>query len=90
MIIPCNNIQHFYFSSLKIFDMVGGRIANCWIEKWTNTKNIEKHLDNRFLLDSITPNEIPEEIKAIHVNKDTLLGVKQLVESIKEDNTWNV
>lgn len=89
-IMPYENIEKFYFSPLKMFDMIGAKLPFIGLKTGQIKDICESDFSNDFLLETSSSDEIITKIETIRSNSDCYKSMKLLLETKSENYSWDV
>jgi len=89
-IMPYENIDNFYFSPLKMFDMIGARLPFIGTKIGQIESIVQQDFNDDFYLETTSPDEIISKINHIRNDKKCYQSMKKLIISASEKHTWDV
>ena len=88
-IMPYENMDNFYFSPLKLFDMIGAQLPFIGLKIGQIESICLQDFNNNFLLNTASPDEIISRINYLRNNKDTYHCMKNLLIYKTKNHTWD-
>jgi len=89
-IMPYENIDNFYFSPLKMFDMIGAGLPFVGLRTGQIEKICQQDFNNDFLLETTSADEIISKINYIRNDKECYQSMKNLINGNSQKHTWNI
>lgn len=89
-IMPYEEIEQFYFSPLKMFDMIGAGLPFIGLKIGQIDEICSAHLNQHFLISQATPKNLAQDIQNIKSDPRLYNQMKRSVLNIREKHTWDV
>ena len=89
-VMPYNRIKHFYFSPLKMYDMIGAGLPFLGLKVGQIEELCSKELNQDFMLNDTTGCLLANSIKSLHENTERYATMKVLVSKASGNHTWDV
>lgn len=87
-IMPYENMNNFYFSPLKMFDMIGAGLPFIGTNQGQIHDICTVALDDSFLIDDCSPSALAEQITTIANSPELYAKMKAIVAAARTDMTW--
>lgn len=88
-IMPYDRLEHFYFSPLKMYEMLGAGLPFVATGIGQIAEYCESHLDGRFMFESPSTNDMSRAIDSIRDEPGELSGMQSLVRAGSKGCSWS-
>lgn len=88
-IMPYHTMDNFYFSPLKMYDMIGAELPFLGTGQGQIAKICNEHLSSDFLLQNSTISESAKQILQLSTRPETLCSMKIRLKELKPHVTWH-
>lgn len=88
-IMPYDNLKRFYFSPLKMFDMIGSGLPFIGLNSGQISELATDYLDASFLVAASDPHIYAERIQELAHNPDEMSKMSSLVTQARGKMTWD-
>lgn len=87
-IMPYEKREHFYYSPLKMYDLIGAGLPFIGTSIGQVSEFCSEHLTNDFLLDNPDVTEYVQRILALKLDSNRYTSMKMMIDKLREFETW--
>lgn len=88
-IMPYHKMEHFYFSPLKMYDMIGAGLPFIGLNIGQINEICLKELNTDFLIDDASGDLLAKKIYEIYINKEKYNNMKNIINQIQLYHSWD-
>jgi glycosyltransferase involved in cell wall biosynthesis len=89
-VMPYNRIEHFYFSPLKMYDLIGANLPFLGLKVGQIEELCSRELNEDFMLPDASGSSLAKRISLLQADTERYATMRQLVNKVRENHTWDV